>query len=64
MAVAYMALFWSFSIAGGFLPLILRAKGISTKVPLRRTYLNYIYVYLPGTVATLMAAAVSASPAS
>ncbi|KAL7412195.1 sugar transporter-like protein [Mrakia frigida] len=49
MAVAYMALFWSFSIAGG-------EKGISTEVSLRQTYLNYIYVYLPGTVATLMAA--------
>jgi hypothetical protein len=36
-----ITLFFSFSIAGGFLPLILRAKGIDTSLPIDTTYRNY-----------------------
>lgn len=57
-----MSLFWSFSIAGGFLPLILRAKGISTSADLDTTYRNYVWVYLPGTVATIIAAGLMEIP--
>jgi hypothetical protein len=35
-----MSLFFSFSIAGGFLPLILRYKGISTETSISTTYRN------------------------
>ncbi|GAA6001454.1 hypothetical protein JCM5350_000050, partial [Sporobolomyces pararoseus] len=51
--IAYMALFFSFSISGGFLPLILRQKGIDTSASLDTTYRNYIIVYLPGITATI-----------
>ncbi|GAA5939243.1 hypothetical protein JCM3775_007166 [Rhodotorula graminis] len=54
--VAYMALFFSFSIAGGYLPLILRAKGIDTSAGLDETYRNYVIVYLPGVTATILGA--------
>ncbi|GAA6015868.1 hypothetical protein JCM11491_007218 [Sporobolomyces phaffii] len=52
--IAYMSLFWSFSIAGGFLPLILRQKGIDTSTSLNTTYRNYVVVYLPGVTATVL----------
>jgi hypothetical protein len=39
-----MSLFWSFSIAGGYLPLILRQKGIDTSAGLNETYRNYVVV--------------------
>ncbi|GAA5846082.1 hypothetical protein JCM3766R1_001361 [Sporobolomyces carnicolor] len=51
--IAYMSLFWSFSIAGGFLPLILRQKGVDTSASLDTTYRNYVIVYLPGVTATI-----------
>ncbi|CED85516.1 mfs general substrate transporter [Phaffia rhodozyma] len=53
--IAYMSLFFSFSIAGGYLPLILRQKGIDTSTSISVTYRNYIIVYLPGTIATILA---------
>ncbi|WVQ99983.1 hypothetical protein IAU59_007126 [Kwoniella sp. CBS 9459] len=56
LAIAYMALFWSFAIAGFFLPLILRAKGIDADGSVSDTYKSYIYIYLPGVTATLVAA--------
>lgn len=54
-----MSLFWSFSIAGGYLPLILRQKGIDTSTSLDTTYRNYVIVYLPGVTATILGAVVS-----
>jgi hypothetical protein len=42
--ISYMALFWSFSVAGGFLPLILRAKGVDAKLSVEETYRSYIYI--------------------
>ncbi|WVF72785.1 hypothetical protein IAT40_007603 [Kwoniella sp. CBS 6097] len=56
LSIAYMALFWSFAIAGFFLPLILRAKGIDADGSVADTYRSYIYIYLPGVTATLVAA--------
>ncbi|GAA5970235.1 hypothetical protein JCM11641_001630 [Rhodosporidiobolus odoratus] len=52
--ITYMSLFFSFSIAGGYLPLILRQKGIETDTPLNETYRNYVIVYLPGVTATIL----------
>ncbi|GAA6059099.1 hypothetical protein JCM10212_002070 [Sporobolomyces blumeae] len=54
--IAYMSLFFSFSIAGGYLPLILRQKGIDTSTSLSETYRNYVIVYLPGVTATIFGA--------
>lgn len=53
---AQITLFFSFSIAGGFLPLILRAKGIETSLPIDTTYRNYVIVYLPGIGASALLA--------
>ncbi|VDB85519.1 unnamed protein product [Peniophora sp. CBMAI 1063] len=55
LSIAFMSDFWSFSIAGYFLPLILRAKGIDTSRTLAQTYRSYIYIYLPGVSAPLVA---------
>jgi len=43
----YVSLFFSFSIAGGFLPLILRAKGVDTSLSVAETYRSYLYICLP-----------------
>ncbi|GAA6019707.1 hypothetical protein JCM10207_009237 [Rhodosporidiobolus poonsookiae] len=51
--IAYMSLFFSFSIAGGYLPLILRQKGIDTSMSLNETYRSYVIIYLPGVTATI-----------
>nr|XP_031859983.1 uncharacterized protein CI109_004590 [Kwoniella shandongensis]KAA5527055.1 hypothetical protein CI109_004590 [Kwoniella shandongensis] len=56
MAIAYMSLFWAFSIAGYFLPLILRAKGVDTGASITETYTAYVWIYLPSVTATLTAA--------
>ncbi|KAK8854803.1 hypothetical protein IAR55_003542 [Kwoniella newhampshirensis] len=55
MAVAYMSLFWAFSIAGYFLPLILRAKGVDTGASITQTYTAYVWIYLPSVSATIAA---------
>ncbi|GAA6042999.1 hypothetical protein JCM8097_003880 [Rhodosporidiobolus ruineniae] len=52
--IAYMSLFFSFSIAGGYLPLILRQKGIDTSMSLNETYRSYVIIYLPGITATIL----------
>ncbi|KAL7422519.1 hypothetical protein Q5752_003167 [Cryptotrichosporon argae] len=56
MATAYMSLFWSFSIAGQYLPLILRARGIDTDMSVEDAYRSYVWIYLPGITATGLAA--------
>ncbi|GAA5851805.1 hypothetical protein JCM8547_000060 [Rhodosporidiobolus lusitaniae] len=54
--IAYMSLFFAFSIAGGYLPLILRQKGIDLSKTLNETYRNYVIIYLPGVTATILGA--------
>ena len=49
-----MSDFWSFSIAGYFLPLILRAKGVDTSRSVADTYRSYVWIYLPGVTAPLV----------
>ncbi|WVR07599.1 hypothetical protein IAU60_004641 [Kwoniella sp. DSM 27419] len=56
LSIAYMSLFWSFSLAGYFLPLILRAKGVDANGSVADTYRSYVWIYLPGVTATLVAA--------
>ena len=46
--------YWGFTIAGSFLPLILRRKGRELGLSLRETYRSYVYIYLfglPGVLA-------------
>ena len=51
---SFMSDFWSFSIAGYFLPLILRAKGVDTSRTVSETYRSYVWIYLPGVTAPLV----------
>ncbi|ORX38559.1 major facilitator superfamily domain-containing protein [Kockovaella imperatae] len=68
MAVAYMADFWAFNIAGYFLPLILRAKGVNTSQSIDDTYRSYVWISdlslldLPGVTAPILAAALMEIP--
>jgi hypothetical protein len=45
-----MALFFSFSIAGAFLPLILQAKGVDTQQSQAETYRSYVWICKSNTV--------------
>ncbi|ORY35640.1 major facilitator superfamily domain-containing protein [Naematelia encephala] len=56
LGVAYIADFWSFSVVGYFLPLILRDKGVDAEQSTADTYRSYVWIYLPGVTATLVAA--------
>lgn len=52
--VIYMWDFWGFTIAGYYLPTILRQKGTELGLSLEQTYRSYIYIYLfgiPGVLA-------------
>lgn len=52
--IIYMWDYWGFTIAGGFLPLILRRKSVSLGLDLLATYRSYVYIYLfgiPGVLA-------------
>ncbi|GAA94743.1 uncharacterized protein L969DRAFT_94630 [Mixia osmundae IAM 14324] len=50
LAIGFMAEFWAFNIAGGFLPLILRNKGIAADVSIYTTYQHYLIIYGAGGV--------------
>jgi MFS family permease len=52
--IIYMWDFWGFTIAGYYLPSILRQKGTELGLSLEQTYRSYIYIYLfgiPGVLA-------------
>lgn len=54
MWIIYMWDYWGFTIAGGYLPLILRRKGTELGLTLKETYRSYIYIYIfgiPGVLA-------------
>jgi len=53
IATVYIFDYWGFTIAGTFLPIILRKKGASLGLTLDKTYLSYIYIYLPGIIGVL-----------
>lgn len=51
--IIYIFDYWGFSIAGGFLPFILKQKSTEAGLSLESTYRSYIYIYLfglPGVV--------------
>jgi len=39
-----MAYFWSFSVAGYFLPILLAQQGVDNGQTLEQTYRNYIWI--------------------
>jgi hypothetical protein len=48
--VIYAFDYWGFSIAGSFLPTILRAKNSEIQVSVSETYRDYVIIFLPGIV--------------
>ncbi|PVH98032.1 MFS general substrate transporter [Periconia macrospinosa] len=56
LAIAYMGDYWSFNLAGSFLPIILLRNNISTNHgTVSTTYLQYILIYTPGLLGALLA---------
>lgn len=50
--------YWGFTIAGNFLPMILRDKGDDLGLSLAETYRSYIYIYLFGIPGVLIGASI------
>lgn len=56
LAIAYMGDYWSFNLAGSFLPLVLLQFNVSTgSGTVEDTYRQYVYIYLPGILGAIMA---------
>ncbi|OCF59469.1 hypothetical protein L486_02135 [Kwoniella mangroviensis CBS 10435] len=56
LAVAYMGDYWSFNLAGSFLPLILLRNNVSSgQDTVTDTYRQYVYIYLPGILGAVLA---------
>lgn len=56
--IIYMWDFWGFTIAGYYLPTILRIKGTELGLSLEQTYRSYIYIYIFGIPGVLAGAAI------
>ncbi|KAL6718102.1 hypothetical protein ACLMJK_004188 [Lecanora helva] len=54
--ITYMFDYWGFSIAGYFLPQILIAKNSAINVSLRKSYLNFIIIYICGAPGVVLGA--------
>ncbi|WVQ93697.1 hypothetical protein IAU59_000774 [Kwoniella sp. CBS 9459] len=58
LAIAYMGDYWSFNLAGSFLPIILLRNNVSNgQTSVTETYRQYIYIYLPGILGAVLALA-------
>ncbi|EPS25080.1 hypothetical protein POX_c03487 [Penicillium oxalicum] len=55
LAVAYMGDYWSFTLAGSFLPIVLLRNNIGSGIDVTETYRQYIYIYLPGIIGAIFA---------
>ncbi|CAG8043978.1 unnamed protein product [Penicillium salamii] len=55
LAVAYMGDYWSFTLAGSFLPIILLRNNVESGGNVTETYRQYIYIYLPGIIGAVIA---------
>lgn len=60
--IAYIGDYWSFNLAGGFLPLILARRGAEQNQTVRDTYRSYIAIYTPGIAGSFFAAAMMEVP--
>lgn len=55
LAIAYMGDYWSFNLAGSFLPIILLRNEVSDgSGSVAETYRHYIYIYLPGILGAIL----------
>lgn len=55
LAIAYMGDYWSFNLAGNFLPIILLRNEVSSgSGSTAETYRHYIYIYLPGILGAVL----------
>ncbi|KAL1601526.1 hypothetical protein SLS60_006441 [Paraconiothyrium brasiliense] len=56
LAIAYMGDYWSFNLAGSFLPIILLRNNVSDgRGSVSDTYQQYIIIYTPGIIGALLA---------
>ncbi|KAN0063797.1 hypothetical protein ACQY0O_003847 [Thecaphora frezii] len=60
--VTFIADFWGFTLAGFYLPQILRAKGAEQDTSIATTYRNYVLIYFPGIFAVAAGAAMIEVP--
>lgn len=60
--ITLIADFWGFTLAGFYLPQILRAKGAAEDTSIATTYRNYILIYFPGIFAVGFGAAMIEVP--
>ena len=60
--LTFIADFWGFTLAGFYLPQILRAKGAEEDTSIATTYRNYILIYFPGIFAVAFGAAMIEVP--
>ncbi|KAJ5201455.1 uncharacterized protein N7498_006118 [Penicillium cinerascens] len=56
LAVAYMGNYWSFNLAGYFLPIVLLNNNVDSGTDnVSDTYREYVYIYLPGIIGAIVA---------
>lgn len=56
LGIAYMGDYWSFNLAGAFLPIILLRNNVSTgQGTVQDTYQQYIIIYAPGIIGSIFA---------
>jgi hypothetical protein len=56
LAVAYMGDYWSFNLAGSFLPIILLRNNVdSGRGTVKDTYQQYVIIYTPGIIGAILA---------
>ncbi|OIW29027.1 sugar transporter-like protein [Coniochaeta ligniaria NRRL 30616] len=56
LAIAYMGDYWSFNLAGAFLPIILLRNNVSSgQGTVRDTYIQYVIIYTPGIIGAVLA---------
>lgn len=55
LAIAYMGDYWSFNLAGSYLPIVLYDFNVSNgQNTVTDTYRQYIYIYLPGIIGAVL----------
>ena len=56
LGITYMGDYWSFNLAGNFLPIILLRNNVSTgRGTVQDTYKQYVIIYTPGILGAIMA---------
>ncbi|KIV87936.1 hypothetical protein PV10_09215 [Exophiala mesophila] len=56
LGIAYMGDYWSFNLAGAYLPIVLLQFNVSTgSGTVTETYRQYVYIYLPGILGAVLA---------